>query len=92
MKEKHIAAEKRWAAKRAGQALRCECSEDRLPLGQREVKNFLVLDMGMQPEVERADWRLNLHGLAAKPVTLDWTQFMGLEQFADTSDFHCVTT
>ena len=34
-----------WAAKRAEQALRCECSEDRLLLGQREVKTFPVLDM-----------------------------------------------
>jgi len=62
-----------WAAKRAEQALRCECSEHRLLLGQREVKTFPVLDMGMQPEVERADWQLNFHGLVAKPITLDWT-------------------
>ena len=48
--------------------------------------------MGRQPEVVRADWRLNLHGLVENPVTVVWTQFMALEQFADTSDFHCVTT
>ena len=42
--------------------------------------------------MERADWWLNLHGLVEKPVTLDWTQFMALEQFANTSEFHRVTT
>ena len=26
------------------------------------------------------------------PVTLDWEQFIALDQFKDTSDFHCVTT
>ena len=67
-------------------------STDRLPLGQREVANFPVLDMGIQPEVVQADWRLKIHGLVEKSVTLDWEQFMALEQFADTSDFHCVTT
>ena len=48
--------------------------------------------MGIHPEVEHADWQLKMHGLVANPATLDWTQFMGLEQFADTSNFHCVTT
>jgi DMSO/TMAO reductase YedYZ molybdopterin-dependent catalytic subunit len=68
--------------------LPCEHSEDHLPPGKREVKNFPVLDMGRQPEVESVDWRLNLHGLVENPATLDCTQFMALEQFADTSEFH----
>ena len=52
------------------------------------MKNFPVLDMGREPEVESVDWRLNLHGLVENPATLDCTQFMALEQFADTSEFH----
>jgi DMSO/TMAO reductase YedYZ molybdopterin-dependent catalytic subunit len=92
MKDKYIAAKERWAAKRAGRAQRVVRSTDRLPPGQREATNFPVLEMGIQPEVARADWRLKIHGLVENPVTLDWEQFMALEQFADTSDFHCVTT
>ena len=48
--------------------------------------------MGIHPQVEHSDWRLTIHGLVENPVTLDSTQFMALEQFVDTSDFHCVTT
>lgn len=92
MKDKYIAAKERWAAKQAGRAQRVVRSADRLPPGQRKVANFPVLDMGIQPEVAPVDWRLKIHGLVENPVTLDWEQFMALEQFADTSDFHCVTT
>ena len=88
MKEKYIAVKERWAAKRAGQAWPREHSLDRLPPGQRQVTNFPVLDMDIHPQVEHSDWRLTIHGLVENPATLDWTQFMALEQFADTSEFH----
>jgi DMSO/TMAO reductase YedYZ molybdopterin-dependent catalytic subunit len=84
--------EKFIAAKRAGQPLPVTRSGDRLPPGQREVDIFPVLDMGIHPGVPREQWRLKIHGLVDHPVTLDWEQFMALEQFTDTSDFHCVTT
>jgi len=29
----------------------------------RAVANFPVLDVGIQPEVAQADWRLQIHGL-----------------------------
>ena len=92
MNEKYIAAKERIAAKRAGQPRPAERSGERLPPGQREVDNFPVLDMGVHPEVPRAQWSLKIHGLVENPITLDWEQFMALEQFQDTSDFHCVTT
>ena len=92
MKDKYIAAKERWVAKQAGPAQRVVRSVDRLPPGQREVAYIPVLDMGIQPEVAPVDWRLKIHGLVENPVTLDWEQFMALEQFADTSGFHCVTT
>ena len=64
----------------------------KLPVGQREVKNWPVLDLGDVPAVGRADWRLELGGLCENPVTLDWDAFMALPQVEDVSDFHCVTT
>jgi DMSO/TMAO reductase YedYZ molybdopterin-dependent catalytic subunit len=64
----------------------------KLPVGQRQVFNWPVLDLGDQPEVPRELWRLELSGLCENPVTLDWGAFMSLPQAEDVSDFHCVTT
>ncbi len=63
-----------------------------LPIGQHEVKNWPVLDLGEQPAVSTADWRLGVGGLVENPFTLTWEQFMALPQVDDVSDFHCVTT
>jgi DMSO/TMAO reductase YedYZ molybdopterin-dependent catalytic subunit len=51
-----------------------------------------VLDLGVQPRIEPADWRLRIDGLVGKPVELTWDQFNALPQVEDVSDFHCVTT
>jgi DMSO/TMAO reductase YedYZ molybdopterin-dependent catalytic subunit len=63
-----------------------------LPVGQHEVKNWPVLDLGDQPVVDLATWRLEIAGLIENPVTLDWQAFLQLPQADDVSDFHCVTT
>lgn len=44
MKEAYIAAKEQWARKMAGQAKPAARSTDRLPPGQRQVRNFPVLD------------------------------------------------
>lgn len=64
----------------------------RLPVGQHEVRNWPVLDLGDVPEVSLGDWRLELGGLVDNPVTLTWDDFQALPQVEDVSDFHCVTT
>jgi DMSO/TMAO reductase YedYZ molybdopterin-dependent catalytic subunit len=64
----------------------------RLPVGQHEVQNWPVLDLGEQPQIDPRTWRLEVGGLVENPVTLDWAQFLALPQVDDTSDFHCVTT
>jgi DMSO/TMAO reductase YedYZ molybdopterin-dependent catalytic subunit len=63
-----------------------------LPVGQHEVKNWPVLDLGEQPEVSPEQWKLEVTGLVENPITLDWNQFLALPQVDDVSDFHCVTT
>jgi DMSO/TMAO reductase YedYZ molybdopterin-dependent catalytic subunit len=63
-----------------------------LPVGQHEVKNWPVLDLGEQPEVELSSWKLEVGGLVENPFTLNWEQFLALPQVDDVSDFHCVTT
>ena len=92
MKEAYIAAKERWARKMAGQAKPVARSGDRLPPGQREVRNFPVLDLGIRPEIPLDQWELKIDGLVENPVSLSWAQFMALPQFKDVSDLHCVTT
>ena len=64
----------------------------RLPVGQHEVRNWPVLDLGDLPEIDLAAWRLEVGGLVENPLTFTWEQFHALPQVEDVSDFHCVTT
>ena len=64
----------------------------KLPIGQREVKNWPVLDLGEQPDVDIRTWRLEAGGLVENPLSLTWDDFLALPQVDDVSDFHCVTT
>ncbi|MFN0242437.1 MAG: molybdopterin-dependent oxidoreductase [Planctomycetota bacterium] len=63
-----------------------------LPIGQREVKNWPVLDLGDLPRIALDAWRLEVGGLCENPFTLTWKEFLALPQVDDDSDFHCVTT
>lgn len=64
----------------------------RLPVGQREVKNWPVLDLGDTPEISTASYQLEVDGLVDAPHVYTWDEFMRLPQTEDVSDFHCVTT
>jgi len=64
----------------------------RLPVGQHEVKNWPVLDLGVQPAVTLETWKLEVGGFVDNPFMLNWKQFLALPQAEDVSDFHCVTT
>jgi len=64
---------------------------NRLPPGQKEVKNWPVLDLGVQPDVKPENWRLRVSG--AVENALHWTleEFLALPQTDFVSDIHCVT-
>ena len=64
----------------------------RLPVGQHEVKNWPVLDLGEQPSIPLEKWKLEIGGLVENPLTFTWQEFLALPQVDDVSDFHCVTT
>ena len=64
----------------------------KLPVGQHEVKNWPVLDLGEQPSVALDTWKLEVGGLVEHPFTLNWQEFLALPQVDEVSDFHCVTT
>lgn len=93
-KERYIAAKQKWAEKQKarGVTARSVASAERLPPGQKLTTGFPVLDLGVQPAITPAEWRLKIDGLVAQPRTLDWAEFNALPQVEDTSDFHCVTT
>lgn len=63
-----------------------------VPVGQTITKKWPVLDLGILPEIETADWKLIINGAVEHPVELSWEDFLALPQTEDTSDFHCVTT
>ena len=65
---------------------------DRLPPGQHEVRNWPVLDLGVQPNIDRMKWKLTIDGLVANPVTWDWLEFFTQPQVTWVSDIHCVTS
>lgn len=73
-----------------GKAARPEA--DRLPPGQHLVTDWPVLDLGVEPEVPLATWRLQISGFAANPGALSWDDFNALPQQTRRSDIHCVTT
>ncbi len=92
IKDKLIATKQAWA--RAGRLLTGRPDEDhshRLPPGQRLVTNWPVLDLGIQPDVPRAEWRMTVDGAVANPISWGWDDLMAQPQVEDVSDIHCVT-
>ena len=83
----------RWA--REGRFLtgrHARAETERLPPGQHLVRDWPVLDLGMQPDIARDAWRLDVVGEVAAPLHLDWAGFMALPQRREVSDIHCVTS
>ncbi|OKH90026.1 sulfite oxidase-like oxidoreductase [Thalassospira sp. TSL5-1] len=93
IREKLIAAKQQWAEK--GRLLTGKQDvnrENRLPPGQREVKDWPVLDLGITPHVDPSSWALSIGGEVENPVSLTMLQFLDLPAFYDQSDIHCVTS
>lgn len=64
----------------------------RLPPGQRLVRDWPVLDLGVQPAIDAADWTLTVAGLVDNPIRWTWADFIAQPQATLVSDIHCVTT
>lgn len=92
IKEKLIGRKQEWA--REGRLLTGTTADpalERLPPGQRLVKDWPVLDLGIQPEVPLAAFGLDLDGAVEAPLHLTWAEFLALPQTSSVSDMHCVT-
>lgn len=66
-------------------------SVQRLPPGQREVKTWPVLDLGIEPSVTEANWRLDVDGLVENKISWSFADYRAQPQAKITSDIHCVT-
>jgi DMSO/TMAO reductase YedYZ molybdopterin-dependent catalytic subunit len=91
-RDKLIRRKQEWAAE--GRLLtdrRGRPEAERVPPGQRQVKNWPVLDLGAQPKIDLELWRLKIDGLVENPITLNWQSFQELPQSDSASDIHCVT-
>jgi DMSO/TMAO reductase YedYZ molybdopterin-dependent catalytic subunit len=91
IREKLIQAKQTWA--RQGRLLTGQTGDraSRLPPGQHEVKNWPVLDLGVQPLITEAAWELTIDGLVAQPLVWRFADFQAQPAFSDISDIHCVT-
>ena len=88
---KLIRAKQRWAAD--GRLLTgiTGAQFDRLPPGQRLVKDWPVLDLGIQPIIDHRRFRLDIDGAVRRPLSLRLDEFMALPITGSVSDMHCVT-
>src|SRR5437879_13282309 len=92
IKDKLIASKEEWAKEGRLLTGRPDFGHvSRLPPGQKEVKNWPVLDLGVQPNVRPQDWRLQIAGLVENPIAWALDEFMAHPQEECLSDNHCVT-
>ena len=92
IKDKLIRSKEKWAEEgRLITGMPDAGHRSRLPPGQREVKNWPVLDLGAQPDVKPENWRLQVTGAVENPFALTLPQFLALPQTEIVSDIHCVT-
>ena len=92
VRDKLVARKQEWA--RDGRLLTgttADPARDRLPPGQRLVRDWPVLDLGAQPEVTPQKFRLDIDGMVERPLSLRLDEFMALPQSESMSDMHCVT-
>ena len=95
IKSKLIETKQKWA--KDGRLLTGETAApdapaaQRLPPGQHEVKNWPVLDLGVQPMLPPIRWKLSIDGLVESPLEWKWDDFRAQPQAEFKSDIHCVT-
>jgi DMSO/TMAO reductase YedYZ molybdopterin-dependent catalytic subunit len=92
VKRKLVDSKQAWA--REGRLLTGRAADPahaRLPPGQREVRNWPVLDLGVQPEIDLETWELVVDGAVENPVRWRWEDFRAQRMARMVSDIHCVT-
>lgn len=92
VKQKLIDTKQKWAGEgRLLTGSSADRASQRLPPGQREVNTWPVLDLGVQPAIDRKTWRLDIGGAVRNRQSWSWSDFIGQPQQRFVSDIHCVT-
>ncbi len=66
-------------------------AERRLPPGQREVRKWPRLDLGIVPRFDPKEWDLRVDGSVENPMRFTYEEFLRLPSAKVVSPFHCVT-
>ena len=66
-------------------------SENRLPPGQYETRDFPVLSAGPTPRIPLTDWDFTIHDQSGRSIRWSWDELTALPHDAPTVDIHCVT-
>lgn len=64
---------------------------ERVPPGQRLVRRWPVLHVGMAPRFNPKKWRFTVTGACANEAELTYEEIRALPRIEMRSDFHCVT-
>ncbi len=92
-RDKLLARKAEWAESGRGlTGARADPARDRLPPGQHLTRDWPVLDLGEQPEIDPAEYRLRVDGTVERRVELSLAGLLALGQTDSVSDMHCVTT
>lgn len=92
IRDKLIETKQRWAREgRLLTGLPPREEHERLPPGQRLVKDWPVLDLGAEPHVTPEKFRLDVDGVVDNKLSLRWDEYLALPQAETLSDIHCVT-
>jgi DMSO/TMAO reductase YedYZ molybdopterin-dependent catalytic subunit len=65
--------------------------ERSLPPGQREVRKWPRLDLGIVPRFDANAWDLRVDGAVGKPLRFTFDELVALPSTKTMSAFHCVT-
>jgi DMSO/TMAO reductase YedYZ molybdopterin-dependent catalytic subunit len=89
---KLVKAKQRWAQDgRLLTGTQGDPERDRLPPGQRLVRDWPVLDLGQQPEITAETYYLDINGDVEHRQHLKLADLLALPQTESVSDMHCVT-
>lgn len=66
-------------------------AQKRLPPGQREVRKWPRLDLGIIPRFDPKSWDFRVDGAVENPLRFTYEEFLALPAVKVHSPFHCVT-
>lgn len=65
--------------------------ENRIPPGQSRTRKWPVLDAFGPPQIDLANWKLDIFGAVERPLVFTLAEFQALPRVKVFADFHCVT-